>query len=112
MRAAYAQHPADVLGEFRASCGLPPCNTPRDDSRLRSGLACLADWDCRTSLARLQAPALCLAADDDPIVSSALTAATAAIAAAPCRVISTGGHVLPLTQPRWCAQQIRAFAAA
>jgi pimeloyl-ACP methyl ester carboxylesterase len=55
---------------------------------------------------------LCLAAADDAVVPPALSVATAALARGACRVIPTGGHALPLTQPDWCAAQIRAFAAA
>jgi pimeloyl-[acyl-carrier protein] methyl ester esterase len=111
MRAAFPQRPAEILNEFRARCALPAIAAPADPAPLADGLTALATWDARATLSTLQVPTLVLAASDDPIVPPALAAATAALAAAPLHVTETGGHILPLTQPAWCARHIRAFAA-
>jgi len=112
MRSTYPSRPAEVLDQFRARCGLPPWLGPRDDARLAADLDALADWDARETLRRLDIPVLCLAAADDQLLPPDLAPATAALANTTCRWAPNGGHVLPLTQPDWCAQQIAAFATS
>jgi pimeloyl-[acyl-carrier protein] methyl ester esterase len=108
----YQQSPAAVLDDFRARHGLSPWRGPRDDIALSAHLDALADWDVRATLRGLAIPVLCLAAADDPLISPALAQATAALAATTCEWAPTGGHMLPLTQPDWCARRIAAFAAS
>jgi pimeloyl-[acyl-carrier protein] methyl ester esterase len=111
MRAAWPHRPAAVLDEFRARIGLPGWAGPRDDAALAAHLEALASWDARDTLRRLAVPVRFLAAADDPVVSPGLATDTAALAGAACRWVDSGGHLLPLTQPAWCAREIAALAA-
>jgi pimeloyl-[acyl-carrier protein] methyl ester esterase len=52
---------------------------------------------------------LVLQADDDPLLPGTLRHAS--FAGAPRHSLAEGGHLLPLTQPAWCAARIAAFAA-
>ncbi len=99
------------LDAFRATCAAPPSAAPRHDAALAAGLDALATWDARETLRRLRIPTLVLAAPDDPVVPLPLAHATAALAVAACRVVPFGGHLLPITQPAWCAAEIAAFLA-
>ncbi|OFS27399.1 hypothetical protein HMPREF3069_33425 [Achromobacter xylosoxidans] len=55
-------------------------------------------------------PLLALAGTADPIAPAAMTTAGFG-AAAELHWRDGGGHLLPLTDPDWCAQRIRAFLA-
>ncbi len=76
-------------------------------SMLRDGLEHLQEWDARDVLTRFTSPQLALASRDDRIVSAAMT--KAAWPEQMIRWIDTGGHMLPLTRPQWCAEQVRSF---
>ncbi len=105
--------PSGTVRQFRAGCGddaVPdrPHLDQLDPDRLRSGLQALESGDVRDRFAALTLPVLALAACDDPIVRPAH--ASACFPAAALRWSETGGHLLPLTRPDWCARQIEAFA--
>lgn len=91
-----------VLLSFRARCGLDdalPGALRRE--RLRADLAALRDWDAREALAASEAPLLALGGALDPIVPRQAFPQAA--------LHPGGGHVLPLTEPEWCADHIRRF---
>jgi len=96
--------PQAVLRDFRLRCGadgaLP--GEPRLE-RLRAGLVGLRDWDGRAGLDDV--PVLALAGSADPIVPPAMSEAAFA---AP-EMHPSAGHLLPLSDPEWCAGHIRGF---
>ncbi|OZI36587.1 alpha/beta hydrolase [Bordetella genomosp. 1] len=108
MLSRLAREPQAVVDDFRARCGAAPAAGPPEPQRLAHGLQRLRDADLRATLAALPLPTLLLAGETDPIAPPALSRATA--------VRDTrwhpGGHLLPLADPAWCAQQIRDFVAA
>lgn len=111
MLARFAEDPAAVVADFRKRCG---DEEPFGDlalDRLRDDLAALRDWDCRAQAAELALPILSLQGGADPILPSAMRDAVFAGAALVERVTQPeGGHLLPLTDPAFCAAHIRRFA--
>ncbi|MCI1437866.1 MAG: alpha/beta hydrolase [Acetobacter indonesiensis] len=105
--------PADVVNNFRERCGLQPVEgASLQISALQDGLQMLMTGDVRCSAQELtqhrQPNLLVLAGAADPIVSPDMTRA----AFAPETLIvweQGGGHMLPLTHTRFCADQIRQF---
>jgi len=97
MRRRLQQAPAEVVAEFRASCGCaaPAPQTP-DIAWLDAGLAALESWDERPAMPSL---ALCGAGDD--LISPAMSQACF-----PEISWHQGGHLLPLQAPEWCAAQL------
>ena len=92
-------------GDFLERCGLPTDQHPvwneADAPILADGLRALEDWDCRDRAGTVD---LVLAGRQDPIVGAAMTSACF-----PSTRIEwqDGGHLLPLTDPGWCAEKIR-----
>ena len=112
MQAQAATDPEGVLRAFRARCGTgsPPETAGSIDAEaLAAGLMRLAEQDSRARLTTLGLPVRALAAHDDPIVSPAHSRACFAEDA--IRWSGTGGHLLPLTRPDWCASQLAGLPA-
>lgn len=107
-----AVDPDGTMRAFRDRCGLPPLPEPlpggaaRHD-RLRDGLAGLATQDRRAEARGLRL--LALAAAADPIATPAMT--RACFAEADTAWHPGDSHVLPLSDPSWCAGQLRRFAS-
>ena len=105
-----AADPVSTLAEFRTKCG---CSDPfviADHAALARDLALLRDLDCRAQSAALPVPLLALDGMGDPIVSPEMQAAQFQQVASLARTCHRdGGHLLPVTDPRWCAEQIVAF---
>jgi pimeloyl-[acyl-carrier protein] methyl ester esterase len=78
-----------------------------DADRLDTGLDWLLHWDARAAKAKLGCPILALAARDDAIVPAAMSEA---VWGADIHWSETGGHVLPLRHPEWCARHVLDFA--
>ena len=116
MAARLARDPSDTLTAFRSRCGGGPevsdawRHVPPEAGLLADGLAQLRDCDARARLAALSLPVLTLAATRDPVVPAALT--SACFDHATIAWSDAAGHVLPLSQPEWCADRLRAFAPA
>jgi pimeloyl-[acyl-carrier protein] methyl ester esterase len=85
-----------------------PANALNAD-RLDAGLDWLLHWDARAVRAHLGCPTLALAARDDAIVPEAMSAG---VWGDDLRWSNTGGHVLPLRHPEWCARHVLDFAHA
>ncbi len=77
--------------------------------RLRDGLDELRDGDATGTLSSLQASGLVLASRNDPLVPVAATEALASASSATLAWHETGGHILPLSDPEWCAEQIKNY---
>ena len=103
---------AEVLAEFRRQCRTGTAPDVANVELLYMHLGLLLDADARERTNRWNGPILSLQADDDPILPAELQSRVFAEGRAVRRVSrADGGHVLPLTQPTWCAAQIRSLLA-
>lgn len=102
--------PEEVTADFLARCGSREKPGRLNPERLHEGLIWLRDWDARAELDSDSTPVLVLAGKRDPIVPVAMTEHCFA---ANSRIVrhwhETGGHLLPLSAPAWCARHIREF---
>lgn len=103
MRARFAEDPAAVLAEFRARCGAPPAPEDIDEGRLADDLALLGSRHVTSRPNRI----LVLQGDADPILPGSLRASV--FPGAERATHEEGGHLLPVSHPQWCAEQIEAF---
>lgn len=103
-----AAQPQAVLRDFRARCGDDTPSGAPDMAALERGLLALRDEDRRAGLAALPMPALALAGVEDPVVPPAMTGA--ALPGVALRWHARGGHLLPRSDPQWCAGHIRDYA--
>lgn len=103
------QEPRALLEEFGRAGGMRTPMPPEgmELPRLAEGLGFLATWDGRPALARLGLPLRALASDDDAIVPPTLT--RACFPEESLHWHPAGSHLLPLTQPAWCAERIGDF---
>jgi pimeloyl-[acyl-carrier protein] methyl ester esterase len=99
---------AGTVGDFLALCGNDDRPALLDPARLAEGLLWLRDRDARGALDSDPAPALILAARDDPLVPPDRLGFPEGIV----RWHDTGGHLLPRTEPAWCAAAIEEFLGA
>lgn len=109
----FADSPDAVLSDFiRRARGNGAMNGKRlDRCRLGEALQWLKDWDARDALSSEPSPMLALFAEDDEIVPKAMSEDIFATRSnTRLRSRPDGGHALPITEPRWCAAQIREFA--
>lgn len=98
-----------VVADFRLRCGSPTPFGAIDPIPLREDLLALRDLDCAET--RFDLPILSLQGAADPVLSPAMREAT--FGSAPQvqrREHPAGGHLLPLTEPAYCAAAIRTFA--
>jgi pimeloyl-[acyl-carrier protein] methyl ester esterase len=103
--------PEAVIEEFRLRSGarIDVPGTP-DLIRLREHLLALRDWDGRDRLKTLDIPVLALAGGRDPIVPPAMSEhAFADATRLELAWRPDGGHMLPIDDAPWCADQIRGF---
>ena len=106
MRKRFDEAPAEVLADFRARCGGDAPPAIHGEAALAADLALLAGGDSR---GLVQAPVLVLHGGADPLLPEAMREAI--FAGAPRETHGEAGHLLPLTDPDWCAAHIRAFAS-
>lgn len=111
MLTRFQQKPRVVLEEFHQRCGYEGKTGARDDDLLAQDLKALRDWDCRAETSKFAAPILSLQGGSDPILPPAMRKNLFASAPVVDRVTyPSGGHLLPLAEPLFCAERIRAFA--
>jgi pimeloyl-[acyl-carrier protein] methyl ester esterase len=112
MRRALRRDAAQMLDGFWRGCGAEPYAPPEalNIGRLDEGLGWLLDWDETGARSTLACPTLALAARDDAVVPPAMSEAI--WAGGNIRWSETGGHVLPLKRPDWCADHVLDFAHA
>jgi pimeloyl-[acyl-carrier protein] methyl ester esterase len=112
MRRGLRGDPGQTLEAFWRGCGTPPFASPEalNVERLDEGLGWLTDWDETKAKAALACPTLALAARDDVVVPAAMSETI--WGGENIHWSETGGHVLPLKQPEWCAQHVLDFAHA
>ena len=104
--------PTRPFEAFWRGCGTEPFASPGalNVGRLDEGLGWLMDWDETETKAELACPTLALAARDDAVVPQAMSEAI--WRSDTIRWSDTGGHVLPLKHPEWCANHVLDFAHA
>lgn len=104
----FEKHPDAVYRDFMALCGEDqPKMGVLDTASLRDGLNALNDWDERKALTQCGVPVLALAGDHDQVVSQDLSRTT--FDAENLAMKTGGNHLLPQTDPAWCAARILAF---
>lgn len=104
------RNPKKQIHDFQSYAGLTSdyTNAPTPAlPALRTGLQWLAIKDFGIEKQKLHCPILCLASKDDRIVPKKMT--LSCWQTQPIKWIETGGHILPLTQPNWCADRILEF---
>ncbi|MBF0588687.1 MAG: alpha/beta fold hydrolase [Magnetococcales bacterium] len=103
------QDPAAVLDAFRVQAGAPPLGeaVPKGANiqHLEAGLQGLLAWDGRPMLESWPHSLLALSTQDDGVATPAMTRQSLPESAIHWR--DQGGHMLPLSQPAWCAEWIR-----
>ncbi len=109
MKRGLNKNPMAQMMHFWRSCGSEPFAKANqlNQSALIEGLHGLMNWDGRKERQKLPCPMQILASRDDQIVSKQMS----------CDMwgeesivwSKSGGHALPLTRPKWCADQIKTF---
>lgn len=99
-----------TITAFRKNIGCRDKVSDVDEARLQEGLDWLQGLDVAYDLAHMSADGLVLASGKDPLVP--LSASEFLASRKPAAQISMreeGGHLLPVTDPLWCAEHIRKF---
>lgn len=112
MQEGMRRDPLAQMRTFWESCGMDGAGPGGvlDTGTLRGGLGWLATWDAEEQRRSLDAPILALASENDRVVRKEATQAIWGNSDdATLRWREHGGHLLPLTEPDWCAKQIRQF---
>ena len=112
MRRGLRRDAGQTLEAFWRGCGTESFASPEalNVDRLDEGLGWLMDWDENKARAALACPTLALAARDDEVVPQAMSEAI--WRSDTIHWSETGGHVLPLKHPEWCANHVLDFAHA
>ena len=103
MRARFAEAPEAVLTDFRRRCGAPPASGKLQRERLAEDLVLLATH----KVASQPRCILTLQGGCDPILPETLRESV--FPGAQRTTQPHGGHLLPVTHPEWCAEQIEGF---
>jgi pimeloyl-[acyl-carrier protein] methyl ester esterase len=108
MLAKFDRSPDTVVADFRRRCGHDAPFGAIDPEPLRQDLLALRHLDCAVS--RCDIPILSLQGAADPIISPAMRDGVFRSAGQVERLEHpTGGHLLPLTEPSYCAGAIQTF---
>jgi pimeloyl-[acyl-carrier protein] methyl ester esterase len=110
MRTFLARDADACVKNFRASIGAPPPPGPAHAAALAEGLALLAAFDAAPHPGGK--PFLALAARDDALAPPREAANLARAAGGTLALSDQGGHGLPWTAPKFCADKIEAFLQA
>ncbi len=110
MRRSLKRDAAATLQTFWRACGTEPFASADqlNVGRLDEGLGWLLDWDASEAKESLICPTLALASRDDAIVPQSMSEAI--WGPATLHWPQSGGHVLPLKAPEWCANHVLDFA--
>lgn len=111
MRDGMLKDPRSQMKNFAKNGGFAglESNGDPDFGGLRGGLDWISTWDTCEKLKNLGAPVMALAARDDRVVRQEMTEAIWGSGAAELHWHEDGGHILPLSEPEWCAQHINKF---
>jgi len=113
MRVALQSDPAKARRDFYQLIGAQPAIAGAPDlARLTAGLDELRDLDGNDILSSLDIPGLALAGRLDPLVPPAVSEELGQKAqGGGLAVHDEAGHLLPETEPSWCARLISQFVA-
>ncbi len=75
--------------------------------KLHEGLQWLINWDMSAKLSDLNIPILSLMGGADPLLP--LNTMEKEWSDTNIKTIENGGHILPLSHPKWCAEEIKKF---
>ncbi len=113
MRDEFATSPHAALDNFSRLCGDKgtwKADGAPDLEMFAKGLEWLERWDERAAFTIETAPVLLLAGTRDAVVPPAMSKAMAALnPAATLKWKDGGNHLLALTDPQWCADEIEGF---
>ncbi len=112
MRRELRRDPAATLNRFWLACDAkdPAADqASADRERLDEGLGWLMEWDASAARVSLVCPMLALAAKDDRIVPAPMSEAI--WGSGKMHWSESGGHVLPLSRPEWCAKHVLDFVS-
>ena len=108
MQKRLKRDPKAQMQEFWQNIGLgKSLDHTLDIDKLHEGLDWLINWDISAELKSLNAPILSLAGEQDPLLP--LAKIKQEWAGVDLKINESGGHLLPLTHPEWCAAQIKEF---
>jgi pimeloyl-[acyl-carrier protein] methyl ester esterase len=110
MRTFLARDADPCVANFRAAIGASPPPGPAHAAALAEGLALLAGFDAAPQLG--EKPFLVLAARDDVLAPPREAENLARTAGGTLALSDKGGHGLPWTAPKFCAEKIEAFLHA
>jgi pimeloyl-[acyl-carrier protein] methyl ester esterase len=112
MRRNLMRNDAQTVADFCKTIGYAPAPTRVNKSALAEGLDWLQNMDVTPRLSAANSKLLVLAAENDPLVPESASQNLAEGANHSTLVWhKTAGHLLPLNDPAWCAQQLREFLA-
>lgn len=108
MQKRLMRDPRAQMQEFWGNIGLEkPLRQALDEDKLHEGLDWLINWDINAELKSLNAPILSLAGGQDPLLP--LDKIKQEWAGVDLIIKEDGGHLLPLNEAEWCAEQIKEF---
>lgn len=106
----FRREPAEVVADFRRRCGESAPITDLATDRLHDDLSFLREGDERRRTIEVGIPLLSLHGGEDPILSAEQRATVFAGAADLQRAVHpSAGHLLPSSDPVWCAGHIRSL---
>jgi pimeloyl-[acyl-carrier protein] methyl ester esterase len=111
MRLRLQKNPAQCLQDFYQMIGAEPHAGTPNMERQRDGLDELRDSDVNGVLSSMNVPGLVLAGGIDPLVPEKASQKLGGYAGQ-FMLNEGGGHLLPQTDPAWCAKAIADFAAS
>lgn len=108
MQQKFARMPEAVLADFHKRIQTPPMAIDQiSPAMLGEALDWLGKWDARAKLTEIDAPVRILAANDDPLISVSHSRSFIDInPTIDLRYCESGGHILPITQPQWCVDNL------
>jgi len=109
MAARLLASPAAVVDDFRRRCGAGPAGSAPRQQILARDLDAMLTQDLRALNRQRSAPLLTMAGEADPIVPPGMT--RDAFDGDEIDWAPEGGHLLPLSDPGWCAARIVGFLA-
>ena len=109
MKIRLEKKPEAQMKDFWDMCDLPH-NENLNTERLKEGLEWLSSWDVQHELKTLTCPILAMAGRDDPILP--MDNIQKQWTGFDLHICENGGHVLPISNTKWCADHIKVFTDA
>ncbi len=108
MQTQLQRNPQKQMQDFWEMINLKNDLDPRlNIDKLHEGLEWLINWDASAELNALNAPIMSLMGDKDQLLP--LPKMEKEWRKADIKINKDGGHILPLSHPKWCVERIREF---